>query len=291
MADKITSKLSQALKQDMNAIRTHIPALRSDVTSIRDEQEATRHRMLLEWISTSDYPSQQSDIIGRRSEGTGQWFLSAPKTARWLNEAKTTLFCPGIPGAGKTMITAIAIQNLLDLGCENAYGVAYVYCNYKAQDEQDISSLLRAILKQLALCRSSTIEPIEQMYKRHANRGTKPSLDELYNILGEVVAQYPYVYIVVDALDECQKEPRQRLLDKLRDLQGAHDVRLMVTSRLIPEILDVFEHALKLEIRADNGDIKQFIDSQRYRLPSRIQQDKSLLGAIEEKIVEASDGM
>ena len=48
-----------------------------------------------------DFPAQQSDIIGRRQEGTGQWFLNAPDIVKWLREPKETLFCPGIPGAGK----------------------------------------------------------------------------------------------------------------------------------------------------------------------------------------------
>ncbi|KAF2788638.1 hypothetical protein K505DRAFT_353067 [Melanomma pulvis-pyrius CBS 109.77] len=47
-------KLSQAIKDDTNFIRTHIPVIQSG-------------------ISPTDYPAQQSDIIKRRQEGTGQY--------------------------------------------------------------------------------------------------------------------------------------------------------------------------------------------------------------------------
>ncbi|KAF2468612.1 uncharacterized protein BDR25DRAFT_357539 [Lindgomyces ingoldianus] len=139
-------------------------------------------RILLEWISSSDYPAQQSDIIKRRQEGTGQWFLDAPEVARWLDDAKTTLFYPGILGAGKTMVAAIAVDQLLDSAQNDAY--------------EDIVSILAAILKQLVQSRPSTLGPVEKLHQKHAGRGTKPSLDDIYSALRDMLAQYPYVHIV-----------------------------------------------------------------------------------------------
>jgi hypothetical protein len=45
--------------------------------------------------------------------------------------------------------------------------------------------------------------PVEEIILKHTGRGTKPSLDDIYSALRDVLAQYLYVYIVVDALDEC----------------------------------------------------------------------------------------
>jgi hypothetical protein len=185
------------------------------------------------------------------------------------------------------MIAAITIDYLLELG----HGVAYVYCNYKAQEEQDASSMLTAILKQLVQGRLSSIEPIELLHQRHADRGTSPSLDEICSALREVLAHYPSVYIVIDALDECQDGTRRQFLSRLRDLQAERDVRLMVTSRFIPEIADAFQEATRLEIRASREDVKRFVAGQTYRLPRCIQRDASLQELMQEKIVEAVDGM
>jgi Cdc6-like AAA superfamily ATPase len=135
MLTSIISKLSRAIKDDITPVRVHV--------------ENTEHRNHLEWISSTDYPAQQSDIVKRRQEGTGQWFLDAPEVAKWRNEAKATLLCPGIPGAGKTMIAAIAIDSLLKSVRDSSVGVAYIYCNYKDQKGQDVTSMLAALLKQL----------------------------------------------------------------------------------------------------------------------------------------------
>src|ERR1700733_3943383 len=61
---------------------------------------------------SDNYASQQNDFIARRQEGTGQWLLDSGEYQTWLQSAKKTLFCPGIPGAGKTILAAIAIDNL-----------------------------------------------------------------------------------------------------------------------------------------------------------------------------------
>ncbi|KAI1667999.1 Ankyrin repeat domain protein [Pyrenophora tritici-repentis] len=285
------NKPLQAIKEDTEAVRNHVSAVTSRTDTIRQDQDSAKHRRLVEWLSISDYPNQQSDIIKRRQEGTGRWFLDAPELARWLNESKTTLFCPGIPGAGKTMIAAIAIDHLLNTAQNSSHGVAYVYCNYKAQEEQDVLSLLAAILKQLVQGRMLTVDHIERLHLKHASRGTKPSLDEIYGALRDVLASYQSVYIVIDALDECQEGTRRQFLAKLQDLQAIQDVRLIATSRFITDIEDAFRGAPRLEVRASREDVKRFVAGQTYRLPASIQRSTELQQMVQEKIVDAVDGM
>ncbi|KAF2475263.1 uncharacterized protein BDR25DRAFT_254152, partial [Lindgomyces ingoldianus] len=287
------SKLSQAIKDDTNYVRAHVPAIQSGVEKIQQDQDYTKYRQVVEWISPSDYPAQQSDIIKRRQEGTGQWFLDAPEVAGWLTEVGGTLFCPGIPGAGKTMIAAIAIDHLLKSAQNSSHGVVYVYCNYKAQEEQDASSMLAAILKQLVQAQPSAVEPVERLHKQHANRGTRPSLDEICSTLQDVLKHYSTAHIVIDALDECRDSDgtRRTFLAKLRLLQAGRDIRLMATSRSIPEIEEAFRDAMKLEIQASGEDVKRFVAGQIYRLPKCIQRSDALQDMVQEKIVEVVDGM
>jgi hypothetical protein len=97
----------------------------------------------------------------------------------------------------------------------------------------------------------------------------------------------------VDALDECQEEDgtRSHLLATLRDLQRKADMRLMVTSRFIPDIENEFRLALRLEIRTSDADVKRFVIGQTYRLPKCVQRDNHLQRVVQEKIIKAVDGM
>jgi Cdc6-like AAA superfamily ATPase len=247
----------------------------------------------MEWLSPTDFPAQQHDIITRRQEGTGQWFLDTPKFKRWVQGSDKTLFCPGIPGAGKTMMSAIAIDHLCKTTSGDDIGVAYLFCNYKAQTDQSASSLFAALLKQLGQSRSDIAAPVTQMYDDHSKRKSKPSLDEILRALQSVCSMYAAVYIVVDALDECSDRDggRGELIDKLHELQGRKDVRLLFTSRFIPKITRKFQSNSTLEVRANEEDVRHFVVGQMPRLPSCIRRDEELKYAVQNKIAEAAGGM
>lgn len=189
------------------------------------------------------------------------------------------------------MIAAIAIDCLLESAQSSAYGVAYIYCNYKSQADQDCASLIAAILKQLGQSLPSAVGPIEQLHHKHASRGTRPSLDDIFSALRDVVALHPYVFIVIDALDECKSETRRQLLPKLLALQQEVDIRLMATSRFVPDVEDAFRQAIKLKIEASDEDVNQFVAGHIDRLPRCVQRNSALQDLVQERVVEAVDGM
>jgi hypothetical protein len=151
---KILQDADQAIKADTTFLRDALPNLQTDILTIRDtqhlqqgEQRLQQLQVILDWVSPTDFPAQQHDIITGRQEGTGQWLLDSPKFKGWLQGAHRTLICPGIPGSGKTMMAAIAINHLSTLS-QADIGLAYVFCNYKSQVDQNLYSLLSALLKQ-----------------------------------------------------------------------------------------------------------------------------------------------
>src|SRR5271155_4005075 len=91
----LLSYISQATEENVKRLIRH-----------QDDQESQK---ILDWLTPIDYAPQHSDFISRRQEGTGQWLLNSDQFQTWLNTTKQTLFCPGMPGAGKTMITSIVV--------------------------------------------------------------------------------------------------------------------------------------------------------------------------------------
>jgi hypothetical protein len=68
-------------------------------------------------------------------------------------------------------------------------------------------------------------------------------------------------------------------------------VRLLFISRFIPEITQKFQSNPILEVRASEEDVRRFIAGQISRLPNCIQRNDELTRAVQNKIVEAVDGM
>ena len=268
-------------------------SVKVDVTAVRNHQVLEQHRTALQWLSPLDFPAQQHDIISRKENGTGQWFLGSAEFGEWQQGPNKMLFCPGIPGAGKTMVAAIAIEHLLVRARSEDIGVAFLFCNYKAQAEQTCGMLLATLLRQLLQNRPEAVSIVARMHDTHQRHNTRPSLDELQSALQAVCSTYTTVYIVVDALDEftSQDRPRTAFIEHLRRLQSSAHVRLLFTSRFIPEIQDEFTSDPRLEVKASDHDVRKYVSAQIPRLPRCIQDNISLVKEVQDSIVEAVDGM
>ena len=87
------------------------------------------------------------------------------------------LFCPGIPGAGKTFLTSIVVNDLQERHQHDPdVGIAYLYCNYKRQAEQRIEIFIGSLIKQLVQGRPDLLTEIQLLYQDHRRKGTRPSL-------------------------------------------------------------------------------------------------------------------
>lgn len=259
-----------------------------------DHREATEeHVAILNWLSPADYGPQQSDFLRRRQPGTGQWFLDTDAYQTWLQMAKKTLFCPGIPGAGKTILTAIAVDQLTTRCHENPdIGLAYIYCNFRRQGEQKADDLLASLLKQLSQTRSLPTS-VRALHDKHNNRRTRPSFSEISQALQSVIPMYSRVFVVLDALDECQKTDncRDTFLLEIFSLQTRYGMNILATSRFIPEVISRFRDDMTLEIRANTEDVKRYVGGHLDELPDEIREDPSLRKEITTKISDAADGM
>ncbi len=255
-----------------------------------------RHQRLalLEWITPLKFPAQQSAIFSRRQEGMGQWLFDSPEFTTWINRPKETLLCRGIPGAGKTMLASIAIDYLERTFRHKNIPVTYIYCDYRRQQEQTPDNLLASILKQLLQHRVLVPEIVMKSYDHHVNSGTRPSLEEIGDMLKNLItSDFQQTYVVVDALDELpvSHQGRQILLANLRSLQKIQNVNFMMTSRFVPQIDHELQDSLFLEVRASNEDIKNYVYGHICDLNTSAQNNSTLQDDIANSIVDVVDGM
>ncbi|KAI9667659.1 MAG: hypothetical protein M1821_000476 [Bathelium mastoideum] len=278
---------------DAIVIRDALPALQASTAAARYAQTLA-FQASMEWLSTTDFPAQQREIISRRQDGTAQWFLDSVEFKEWLQGPSKILWCHGIPGAGKTMIAAVAIEYLCRMTANPDIGVAYLFCSYKAQVDQSVPNFLAALLKQLIQRQPDMAGPIMEIHEYHSKRGRRPSLDELIRELLSICSSFSVVYIIVDALDECSNQygVRRELISTLQSFQATRqDVQLLFTSRYIPEVAKDFQSSPSLEVRASEEDVRRFVKAQIPRLPNCIQRDLDLRNDVQNKIAEAVDGM
>ena len=279
----------------MSEIDKKLEEVANVVNGLHSQQRHQEHQAILDWLTPIDYGLQQTDYIRKRQQGTGQWLLDSSQFHAWRETDKQTLFCPGIPGAGKTVLASIIINHLSERFHTNAgIGMAYIYFNYKQNvDNQNVENLLSSILKQLSQERSLLPDSVKALHDQYRKKRTRPSIDELSRALQSVAALYSRVFIIVDALDECQVTNgcRARFLTEIFNLQTKTGVNLFATSRFIPEITEMFKGSTSLEIRASEEDVRRYLEGHMSKLPTFVRNSSDLQEEVKAGIVKAVDGM
>lgn len=178
-------------------------------------------------------------------------------------------------------------------GNDKGIGVAYIYCNFRRQDEQKVGDLLPNLLRQLVQGQQALPEDVRLLYDKHKHKHTRLSFDESLKALYSVTTSYSKVFIVVDALDECQASDgcRSRFLSEIFLLQSKCGVNFFATSRFIPAIMSEFSKSLSGEIRASDEDVRRYLEGHIRQLPSFVERNRLLQEEIKNKISEAVDGM
>lgn len=262
---------------------------------LNQHQDHQDRLAVLDWLTPTDYAPQQSDYIHRRQEGTGQWLLDSTEFNRWVEHSRQTLFCPGIPGAGKTILTSLVIEYLYKQFSQQTddVGIAYIYCNFKRRDDQTSANLLASLLKQLSQAKPSLPDRTRALYEHHIEKRTRPSLEEISQTLQSVANMYSRVFVIVDAVDECPTLDggRTELLAQMFQLQSHSRINLFATSRPIPEITEWFTGSVWLEIRASEQDVQRYIDGHLSILPGFIRRNIDLQKEISTAILQSVQGM
>lgn len=130
--------------------------------------------------------------------------------------------------------------------------VLYHFCDY---GERNTLFVLQSFLRQV-LYEGSSIQV--SLLGQYCIDSRTPSIKELSKILSEVVKLEVDTFLIVDALDEF--EDRRTLLPILRRL-SEDGVRVLVTSRDIPDIRDSFRAEKILGIQASRSDLELYVES------------------------------
>ncbi|KAH0499652.1 hypothetical protein TgHK011_006829 [Trichoderma gracile] len=292
-AKDLLSRIPISKVQAEKKIGEILSGVQEGVNKLLDIHHDQDEKTILNWLTPIDYAAVQMDHIARRQPGTGQWFLNSAEYQTWLKGDRQTLFCPGIPGAGKTIITAIVVDDIYKRFYNDTnVGIAYLYCDYRRQQEQTVEQLLLSLVKQLAQRQAPVPKEVSEIYSEYQRQPKALSFGEILMLLHSVSKLFSRVFVIVDALDEFRTDGcRRTFLNGILKLQAQEYASIFLTARFIPDILNIFEESATLEIRAQDEDVQQFIANQITRLPSFVLNDTELQSMIKTSIAEAVDGM
>jgi len=125
------------------------------------------------------------------------------------------------------------IDRLCDQAGDEDVAVTGLYCDFLAQQEQTVTNMIGAILKQLVGrgdIPKEVREAFQKAKKEFGGRGLL--LAEMMGMLRIALASLSQVFICIDALDECLPKHLPQLLESLRDIvRESPRTRIFLTGR------------------------------------------------------------
>ncbi|KAH6894759.1 ankyrin repeat-containing domain protein [Coprinopsis sp. MPI-PUGE-AT-0042] len=243
---------------------------------------------ILNSLSLPNSRDIQLDTLAKATDGTCIWLTKGEMFVFWIKHGKI-LWGIGIPGAGKTVLASIVIHYLE--GLENKSGgiicVAYVYLRYS--EPFAVRDILESLVKQIVERHVDLIPLIEALYARLKKERTKPSQQDLVEVLEGFVRHGKTLFFVLDALDEMRAEDRPILLRFLASL----DAKLFITSRPLEPLQKQFHYARVFSIAASPSDLNLHIKNFLRRSPEVVAliEGTDLEEQIAETIHRKSGGM
>jgi hypothetical protein len=188
----------------------------------------------------------------------------------------------------------VIIDHLEALSSRNCSKVLSFYFDYKRQSEQTPFKILQTLLHQLLSTYTKVPASIRELQKKITTTQYVPNWNELkWAFISLCNESSDRVFIVIDALDECDESAnRGPILELLEDLMASR-VRLLITSRPFPpDIEDILGERTQILVAASESDIRAFVLQQ---IAKSIRMKKIIDNDIREKItteiMKTSGGM
>ena len=196
--------------------------------------EAERRQKTFDLVSTLDYETHHSRILGTRCDGTGLWFTVQDSFRSWLDQATSShCWCYGAAGSGKTVLAASIIDQLAPRYETKSSALAYYYCDYAKSSTLDANTVLRTLARQLFERAELTDGIANEIRYIFEDRTTRPSFETILDLLIESLDPFSNILLVVDGLDELDREAQVAVIRAMKRISSQRDriVKVLIFSR------------------------------------------------------------
>ncbi|KAF8253372.1 hypothetical protein K440DRAFT_679363 [Wilcoxina mikolae CBS 423.85] len=252
-------------------------------------------------LKSFDVESYRDEIFLKRHDNTCTCIFSEKKYQNWI-ERGGILWVRGGPGCGKSVLSSFLSKN--PSGDENSsfgnvFPVAYFFCDDKDERLRTADAIIANLLAQVLIQVPNAFVHFLAKRQYAMNKEKKSwNLGMLWRVFDRIVKNDNCgpIYLIIDALDECEEESREKLLVRLKhlwkDLCIKMHVRVNITSRPHIPIASYLPNVIQISLNASilNRDITEFVTTEVPKLPC-VSADSDLAKEVQRVLINGSDGM
>ncbi|EGU78519.1 hypothetical protein FOXB_10970, partial [Fusarium oxysporum f. sp. conglutinans Fo5176] len=227
---------------------------------------------------------------GRRATGTCDWILGTEALTTWLdNKHDATSSSPpseilwlyGNPGTGKSTMSIFLAEELSQIFSATAQKtLAYFFCDSGYDTRKTATAVVRGLLLQLLQQHPSLLDHVLPKFEEREAKAFD-SFDALWAMFMNAAADKATgrKYCIIDALDECERESQEVILDQLQEAFGSSkssnyelNICILITSRPYPEIRESLGEFTSKDLSSfeeSKRDIDKFIDEKVAHLKNK----------------------
>jgi hypothetical protein len=273
-------------------------ACQLDDTDVPDE-----NRKLIRAMFLTNPPDDLAAIRRNKGDivsGTCEWLLVQPKYVSWYDgDGIQVLRLIGGPGIGKTMLSSFLVQEFEDRAVKTPNMVlACYFCDNKDEKRNTDTAILRGLLLQL-LRQLPLFKHIQPEYNQQKD-AMFGNFDTLWRVFSHVLGDTDGsdVYILIDALDECQPDSRINISKAIKGLLASKHskirLKLLITSRPDSETDVVSTSQYGSQLRIDSGkinaDLEKFIDTRVDELSNEKKYTDKLTQSVKDALKQKAGG-
>jgi ankyrin repeat domain-containing protein 50 len=240
------------MSENLDATRTIQDSL--EQTQLREEREK-----ILNWLCRFDPTVRHLASRQLHQAGSNHWILELGAFEEWKRTPGRTFWLHGIPGAGKTIICSTIIDHM-ECVCKvkSETRMAYYYFDFNDESVLRLDTLLQSVILQLSRQSERLSDPVRSLYE-HCDNGRKVPGDELLaSTLFELLKEDQQTFIIIDALDECPKDERDRFYQLITQQIGEQPgcYNFLFTSRKESDIEEAMTEIVQLHnVPIQSGDV------------------------------------
>lgn len=254
------------------------------------------------WLSPPDPSINLQRGLQLRNGKSGTWMLQSKAYTSWKTTEKSFLWVNGKPGCGKTVLTSTIIADL-QKSEQDIQTLLYFYFDFNSRDQRSWEKMIRSLLYQIYCNKPGTRGILDSLFSSCHDGASQPYFESLCESFESMIKHSSPAWIVLDALDECERQAlcsEDDILKWIAGLVGSQtDVRLLVASRPEPEIKSVFEtfarkkHIVALDSDVVEEDIRRYIQStvRQHVALKRWRERPDIQEEIEMALIGKADGM
>ena len=252
------------------------------------QMAANVHRWLA--VVDDDQEEQLHRFSDKRLSGSCDWILATDQVRSWIDddEIDPVLWMTGIPGAGKSFLCSMIIDNLQ---CRKDLSIIYYFCGKRSGDDTTVS-ILRNLATQLLQMNTDLIPLVHQAFVQCLSHCSTPNVKRL---LGQILPSVKSVRMVIDGIDECDHIVQLEVLKAIREMhkQGAGNCRTLICSRDTPRIQQTLMPKIHMKLgKQSHVGLPLYIEDKLEELQDYFGDIKpALLDAVKERLTAKAGGM